>query len=114
VDDVFKSFSAKVKKEEQAIDKGGPETQFFSQVWQMMPQLKVSTSDGSKSIALFESNDCGYSPMTNAKFASLKYPELQTQAKRYYRALGRLFVNCLSMGRTIPDEVLPAIFRNGK
>jgi hypothetical protein len=52
--------------------------------------------------------------MTNAKFASLKYPELQTQAKRYYRALGRLFVNCLSMGRTIPDEVLPAIFRNGK
>lgn len=111
---VCQVLSAEVKEEVQARDEGGPETQFFSQVWQMMPTLKVSSSDGSKSIALFENTPGGYSPMPDYRFSNLNCPELENKAKLYYRALGRLFVNCLSMRRTVPDHVLPMLYRNGK
>lgn len=114
VDPAFQDLSAELKKEEQAKDEGGPETQFFSQVWQMMPTLKAFTPDGSKSIELFESTPGGYLPMSDDRLENLGSDELLEQAKLYYRALGRLFVNCLSMMRTVPDEVLPMLYRNGK
>jgi hypothetical protein len=110
VHDALQGLSAKEKKREQAVDKGGPEAQFFSQIWQLMPSLKASTPDGSKCIALFEETDSGFVPMSDERFL----PEMVDHAKLYYRALGRLFVNCLSMRRPVPDEVLPMLFRNGK
>lgn len=110
--DAFQSLSAEEKRKLRAKDAGGPEAQFFSQCWQMMPTLKISA--GGKTVELFTVSDGGYEPTPDFKFKELDSPDIENQARLYYRALGRLFVNCLSMKRTVPDEVLPMLFRNGK
>jgi hypothetical protein len=111
-DDASQGLSKKDKRSLQAKDAGGPEAQFFSRIWEMMPTLKVSARG--ITVALFRVTDGGFEPAADAEFKQLKSPEIEHQALLYYRALGRLFVNCLAMKSAVPDEVLPKLFRNGK
>ena len=112
VDDAFQGLSAVQKKDMEAKDEGGPEAQFFSQIWQMIPKLEARSGD--KKIPLFEQEDGGFVPITDEIIEHSESPQIRRQAELYYRALGRLFVNCLSMKSHVPDEVLPKLFRNGK
>ena len=105
VPDVVENLSKKEKKDIAVVDEGGPEAQFFSYVFQRLPQLKVSLPDSTKSIKLFETESIpsGYLPTSDGQFKSRfgesdEYRQIVEKAELYHRAIGRLFAHCLSVG----------------
>ena len=101
------------KKDEKAVDKGGPTREFLANVWNQMGELKITakgTAEGSH-IALFEDCDKYYFPSSDDKIEQQinaviqKFGEISKQkkeeiksnlklkVKRYYRALGRIIVS---------------------
>jgi hypothetical protein len=129
VPDAAKNLSKREKESIVAVDDGGPEAQFLSYIFQRLPVLKVSLpGKNAKSIELFQTDGIpsGYLPTTDAQFKSRFWEKVEEQdgeeeykcvirkAERYYRAIGRLFAYCLSVGHKLPSEALPKLLRNGE
>lgn len=109
--------STELKREVRAIDEGGPEKQFLSEVWQMLPSLEVSVPGSHRCIKLFELTEDGYCPTRDDCISDDvnddKYREAKEKVGLFYRAIGRIFAYCVCRGHPIPDQVLPKLFCNG-
>jgi len=121
VHEALQDSSKKLRRDFQAKDQGGPEKQFFSEVWQMLPGLEVTLPGSTKRLKLFEQTQNGYPsyiPMGDIRlkttFSDDEYMAMKKKAELFYRAIGRLFVHCLCRGHPVPEQVLPKLLCNGK
>ena len=88
----------------------------------MLPTLEVSR--GTKRLKLFEEERNGYPtyiPTLDLRFERLsedvkddELTAIKEKARRFYRAIGRIFVHCLCWNRSVPREVLPMLLCNGE
>jgi hypothetical protein len=122
------------RKEDAAIDEGGPTRQVFSQFWENMAKIKVTFKNDS--INLFtEDERIGFRPTTDRnieafiqKHAALPEtatPKMRQERKqeirnlnqeidRYYRAVGIFFFRAIVGRYPIAAKAMPCFLRNGK
>ena len=132
--------SAKVKKEDSAIDHGGPTRQFFAQFWKQMLDIRVtyksvkhpSVKPNNKvetehEINLFVSSSSGVCPMNDehlqeksSKAVEGERDEEQSLSQLlstiddYYCAVGLVMFRAIVGEHPIAPYAMPRFWRNGK
>lgn len=123
--EILQGTGSDVEDDFKAKDEGGPENQFFSDVWDQLLCLEVSFpfQGGNRRVRLFEKTDEGYfQPMGDSRFELFGKKSEQNElrmaaeekAGKWYRAIGRLLAHRICRREYVPDHILPNLHCNGK
>mmetsp|Transcript_17584 Transcript_17584/g.38884 ORF Transcript_17584/g.38884 Transcript_17584/m.38884 type:complete len:982 (+) Transcript_17584:123-3068(+) len=113
----------KVKKEIQAIDKGGPSREFMHLVWQRFTELKITAegNDGEeKVLKLLYRESTGYAFFQKdeaivdflEKLPACNREKVKKKICAYYQAIGRMYLHAFAIDMKIPTTAFPPFFRN--
>jgi len=114
------------RKEDTAVDEGGPTRQFLTDVFKQLDILCIKVGEGE--VELFENTPGGVQVQTddplNSKIQALLKRSSDThedtvenaikRAKDYVRAIGRIILHAIVHKQTLPSNAIPAFFMNGK
>lgn len=122
----IKSFTTKTqKKQDTAIDQGGPSRQFLTDVFKQIDSLSILVEN--EMVKLFINTSSGVMVTSDDKLNSdietvikrvrmsankqAKHVAIE-RAKHYVRAIGRIMLHALANRQTLPTNALPPFFIN--
>ena len=132
---ILVSSCSPAKKEDTAVDQGGPSRQFLTDVFKQIEVLSVMV--GNERVKLFQNTDSGVDVVTDdvlehyiskavksscadlsaaaaVKRAKKDSADAVKQAKDYARAIGRIMLHSMANDYTLPAKAMSPFFMTGK